>query len=182
MEGSSLMDQLIHAVSDQKADFCCGGTVRITQDSAVGRFDKMTCDDGEVTCPPVVLRWDLPSGKTIRKLTLPPDNGVEDPATIKALLKHCTPATFGKDGEEVLDGSYREAVKLDANQFSTNFHPSDVGILDNVTQVLLPDVAETFAVGETIFEDNLGVVAELYKLNVSSSSDTRQHQVTRHCD
>lgn len=117
MDGSSLMDQLIHAISDQKTAFCCGGTVRIMQDSAVGRFDKMTCDDGEITCAPVVLRWDLPSGKTIRKLTLPPDDGVEDPATIKALLKHCTPATFGKDGEEVLDGSYREAVKLDTNQF-----------------------------------------------------------------
>ncbi len=143
------------------------------QHSAVGRFDKMTCDDGEITCSPVVLRWDLPSGKTTRKLALPPDDSVEDSATITALLKHCTPATFGKDGEEVLDGSYREAVKLDANQFSTNFHPSDVGILDNITQVLLPDIAKSIANGKTTFQDNLGVVAELYKLNVSSSSDTR---------
>ena len=165
------MDQLTHAVSDQKAAFCCGGTVRIMQDSSEGRFDKMTCDDGEITCAPVVLRWDLPSGKTIRKLTLPPDGGVEDSAAMKALLKHCTPATFGKDGEEVLDGSYREAVKLDTDQFSTNFHPSDVGILDNITQVLLPGVAKSFANGETTFQDNLGVVAELYKLNVSSISD-----------
>lgn len=173
MEGSSLMDQLIEAVSDQKAAFCCGGIVRIKQDTAAGRFDQMTCDDGEITRAPVVLRWDLPSGKTIRKMTLPPDDGVEDSAAIKALLKHCTPATFGKDGEEVLDGSYREAVKLDANQFSTNFHPADVGILDNIAQVLLPGVAKSFADGETTFEENLGVVAELYKLNVSSSSDTR---------
>ena len=94
------------------------------------------------------------SGKTTRKLTLPPDDGVEDPAAIKALLKHCTPATFGKDGEEVLDGSYREAVKLDKNQFSTNFHPSDVGILDNITQVLLPGIAQSFDDGETTFQEN----------------------------
>ena len=168
-----MVGQLIHAVSDQKAAFCCGGTVRIKQDSAAGHFDKVTCDDGEITCEPVVLRWDLPSGKTIRKLTLPPDDGIEDPAAMKALLKHCTPATFGKDGQEVLDGSYREAVKLDTNQFSTNFHPSDVGILDNITQVLLPGVAESFEDGETTFQDNLGIVAELYKLNASSCSDTR---------
>ena len=179
MEASSLMDQLIHAVSDQKAAFCCGGTVHIMQDSAVGRFDKMTCDDGEITCTPLVLRWDLPSGKTIRKLTLPPD-GVEDSATIEGLLKHCTPATFGKDGEEVLDGSYREAVKLDANQFSTNFHPSDVGILDSITQVLLPGIAKSFTNGKTTFQDNLGVVAELYKLNVSSISDSHYQDVTGH--
>ena len=115
-----------------------------------------------------MLRWDLPSGKTIRKLTLPPNDGVEDSAAVKALLKHYKPATFGKDGEEVLDGSYREAVKLDTNQFSTNFHPSDVGILDSITQVLLPGVATSFADGETTFEENLGVVVELYKLNIYS--------------
>ena len=143
------------------------------RDSAVGRFAKMNCGDGEITCTPVVLRWDLPSGKTIRKSTLPPDDGVEDPATIKALLKHCAPAAFGKDGQKVLDGSCREAVKLDTNQFSTNFHPSDVGFLENISQVLLLGIAESFANGKATFQDNLAVVAELYKLNVSSSSDTR---------
>ena len=109
------MDQLIHAVSDQKAAFYCGGTVRIMQDSAEGRFDKVTCDDGEITCTPVVLRWDLPNGKATSKLTLPPNDDVEDPAAIMELLKHYQPATFGKDGEDVLDGSYREAVKLDTD-------------------------------------------------------------------
>ena len=167
------MDQLIHAVSDQKAALYCGGTVRIMRHCAKDRFGTMTCDDGEITCTPVVLRWDLPNGKATSKLTLPPNDDVEDPAAIMELLKHCQPAIFGKDGEDVLDGSYREAVKLDTDQFSTNFHPFDVGILDNITQVLLPGVAKSFANGKKVFQDNIGVVADLYKLNVSSLPDTR---------
>ena len=56
------------------------------------------------------------SGKAIRKLTLSPILSTESgtPA-VEELLKACAPATFGSKGEEVLEESYRKAVKLDSN-------------------------------------------------------------------
>ena len=49
-------------------------------------------------------------------------------------------ATFGRGGEDVLDEGYRRAKKLDRWQFATNFHPAEYGILDEVSQILLPTV------------------------------------------
>lgn len=86
---------------------------------------------------------------------------------IEELLKACTPATFGKKGKEVLDESYRKAVKLDSNEFSTSFNPYEVGIIDAIAQSLLPGIAKPFSDRESKHEENLGVIAELYKLNVS---------------
>ena len=82
-------------------------------------------------------------------------------------MRDCAPATFGVGGEEVLDETYRKAVKLDARQFPTSFNPYDVGIVDAISQVLLPGIAEPFADGKVAVGDNSGVVAELYTLNVS---------------
>ena len=162
---NSPLRQLIGAWSAQKAPFCCGGSIPISRGSdIVSRFEKLTCDDGQVVSPEITLRWDVPGGDVIRKLILPLDErgtGVDD------LLKDCAPATFGKGGEEVLDESYRKAVKLDCDQFSSSFNPYDVGIIDAIAQSLLPGIASTFADGKSIFEDDLGIVAELYKLNVS---------------
>ena len=165
----SLLDQLIGAVSAQKAAFYCGGDVLVSEneESPASRFEDLTRDDNKAISPPTVIRWDLPSGKTLRKLTLPPSEGADGDNAIGSLLKHSTPATFGKKGEEVLDESSRKAAKLDANQFSTSFNPYDVGIVDAIAQVLLPGIAKPFADGKSTFEDHLGVVAELYKLNVS---------------
>ena len=39
----------------------------------------------------------------------------------KRLLAKCEPATFGRDDQDVLDPEYRKAVKLDGDQFATNF-------------------------------------------------------------
>lgn len=55
---------------------------------------------------------------------------------------------------------------MDAELFSSNFHPGEYGILDAVKQVLLPGfgVGRDGKVGR---EEHRGVRAELYKLNVS---------------
>ena len=82
------------------------------------------------------------------------------------LLEDCSPATFGKKGEEVLDESYRKAAKLDSDQFSTNFYPHDVGIISAIAETLLPGITTPFTDTESIWEEHLGVIAELYKLNV----------------
>ena len=164
---TTLLIQLVDAASVWRAAICCGGSIPIVANDEK-RFENLTVDDGPTTSPPVVLRWDLPSGKAIRKLTLPPIfKDAAETVAIKELLKDCSPATFGKDGEEVLDKEYREALKLDNDQFSTNFSPHDVGIVDAIAQTLLPSIARSFDDGDTKFREHLGVAAELYKLNVS---------------
>jgi len=54
------------------------------------------------------------------------------------LLKACQPASFGRAGEAVLDEGYRKAGKLDRSQFATTFCPYEAGIVDVVTQLLVP--------------------------------------------
>ncbi|KAK4695497.1 hypothetical protein P7C71_g2267, partial [Lecanoromycetidae sp. Uapishka_2] len=156
--------EIEEAVCGQKATFCCGGEVPISANSET-RFDTVIANEASVSSPPVVLRWDRPSGKTVKKLILPITQRNKGSAALEDLIKDCAPATFGKDGAEVLDNSYRKATKLDSGQFSTSFNPHDVGIIDIIAQALLPGIAEPFADGSSTFADNLGVIAELYKLN-----------------
>ena len=110
------------------------------------RFGNLE-SNGKVTSPPVVIRWDLASGKTTRRLTLPPTsvNGLHDAGEIQGLLKHC------KQGG------------LSTDQFSTNFDPYSICIIDTIAQILLPGTAHSS------LEDTIGVVAKIHKLNVSLS-------------
>ena len=104
--------------------------------------------------PPVVIRWDLPSGKAIRKMTLPAVQKAGSTSAISELLKDCSPATFGHKGQEVLDPSYRRAVKLDSHQFCTNFSPHDFGIIDAIAQTLLPEIAQVSSGTRTEFREH----------------------------
>jgi hypothetical protein len=161
-----LLGQLGAAVTAQQAAFCCGGTIQIN--AARGCIYKhITVDTEPLVSPPIVIRWDLPSGKAIRKMTLP---AVQGTPAISELLNDCSPATFGHKGREVLDQSYRQAVKLDSHQFCTSFNPYDFGIIDAIAQTLLPEVTQVSSDTRTEFREHWGVVAELYKLNVSRSS------------
>ena len=215
-----LIDAMQNAVSKQKAVFCCGGTVPIAAITDGGKEDRFDNVVGLITSPPVVLRWDLPSGmnflkrvllflitcslsslypeakslscspgmsrsrgyssfelsadtvsptgKATGKLAFPPVVSNRTGTTaIEELLKSCAPATFSRQGKDVLDESYRKAVKLDSNQFSTSFNPCEVGIIDAIAQSLLPGVVKPFSDRESKYEEDLGVIAELYKLNVS---------------
>ena len=59
---SKLIEEIQFAVSEQKATFYCGGSVPIIANSDEAekhRFDDVA---GMITSPPVLLRWDLPSG------------------------------------------------------------------------------------------------------------------------
>lgn len=62
----------------------------------------------------------------------------------------------------MVDPEYRKAVKLNPEQFATNFHPADYGVIEYIEQILLPSITNK--------KDNLNLCkphAELYKLNVS---------------
>lgn len=54
------------------------------------------------------------------------------------LIQDCAPATFGRGGEDVYDESYRRAGALSVEDFMTDFCPYEAGIIDIVTQILLP--------------------------------------------
>lgn len=54
------------------------------------------------------------------------------------LINDCTPATFGRNGKDVYDESYRRAGALGAEHFMTDFCPHEAGIIDIITQLLLP--------------------------------------------
>jgi hypothetical protein len=171
LDKEGLLCQLEAAVTAQQAAFCCGGTIQI--DAARGCIYKhITVDTEPLVSPPVVIRWDLPSGKAIRKMTLP---AVQGTPAISELLNDCSPATFGHKGREVLDQSYRQAVKLESHQFCTSFSPHDFGIIDAIAQTLLPGVTQVSSDTRTEFQEHWGVVAELDKLNVSRSFFALKH-------
>lgn len=56
------------------------------------------------------------------------------------------------EGADVLDPSYRKALKLDVERFATNINLSELGILAHIKTLMAPDAAD--------------VRAELYKLNM----------------
>jgi hypothetical protein len=64
-----------------------------------------------------------------------------------------------------IDTSYRQAVKLERMNFSTNFQPANHGVLDEIRQVLLPAYCGPDVVDGT----EMRIHAELYKLNVYSA-------------
>ena len=69
------------------------------------------------------------------------------------LAQACQPATYGVQQQDVLDESYRKAGKMDAVNFSTNFDPNNIGIVEAIRGLLLKDPASSIQV-------------ELHKLNV----------------
>lgn len=78
--------------------------------------------------------------------------------SLAMLESSCQPASFGHNGEDILDETYRKATKLDRSAFSVDFCPYEVGIIDTIAQMLLPDSNHKSGMS--------GVRAELYKLNV----------------
>jgi hypothetical protein len=69
------------------------------------------------------------------------------------LYRACKPAEFGRNGENILDESYRKAGKMDLISFSTLFDPCKLGIHEQVSKALLTQSYATMDM-------------ELYKLNV----------------
>lgn len=64
-------------------------------------------------------------------------NGVSD-GELEQLLLACQPAFSGRGSEAVLDEKYRKAGKLDRTEFATTFCPYEAGIIDVVSQLLVP--------------------------------------------
>ena len=163
---TSLLQKLASAVDGHAATatFACGGSVPIL-DLSTGKFGP----DAQKLAPSIIIRWDPSNTYTTQsKIAFPfSEHDQVSRKMFHNLLHHCDPATFGVGGRDILDEAYRKAAKLDASDFSTNFHPHDCGILNSIQQILLPS---TIRGGQGIGIGPQGVRAELYKLNLCASS------------
>ena len=74
---------------------------------------------------------------------------------LENLARSCDPATFGVATKDILDESYRKAGKMDTDRFATHFSPTDLGILEFISDFLLR---------ERVPEKSIRL--ELYKLNI----------------
>ena len=162
---TALLQKLASAVDGHAATatFACGGSVPIL-DLSTSSFGP----HAQNLVPSITIRWDPRSSYMSQsKLAFPlPVHDDVSHQMFNNLLHHCDPATFGVGGRDVLDEEYRKAAKLDASDFSTDFHPHDCGILDSVQQILLPSIIQG---GQCIGIGPQGIRAELYKLNVCTS-------------
>ncbi|KAK0489367.1 hypothetical protein IW261DRAFT_1641573 [Armillaria novae-zelandiae] len=77
-------------------------------------------------------------------------------AELNTLAEACKPAPFGRDSEEVLDDTYRKALKLDTILFATALDLQMTKILDQIRVDLMDGVKST----------QKRIRPELYKLNV----------------
>lgn len=167
------------AIEDENSSalFACGGSIPVVDRGQAAAGDKTATT---TTTSPVQLYWStVRSDSTARKLVLPLDGLApqSSAAALDDLVAACQPASFGRNGEEILDPSYRLAGKIDPANFASSFHPADFGILQMVENVLLPGIGEK----DLGYEDDGSTKvmsksarhyrklhAELYKLNVCS--------------
>ncbi|KAK4153927.1 putative 2og-fe oxygenase family protein [Chaetomidium leptoderma] len=169
-ETANLLSELRDTMETSRKDFvfACGGSITIaaTPEATAGATAGDTTGDtpgdkepADPSSPPVTLRWDPPDPlkpASKCKLDFPLPAGPEQPQPgVEGLVADMDKASFGLRGEDVFDETCRRAQKLDASQFSTNFCPYDVGIMDTITRVLVPSLGT-----------DRTARAELYKLNV----------------
>lgn len=137
-----------------ESSYACGGTIKTRSPDG----DKASSSAVQFQAiDPVTIRWD--SATSIEKLCLPV-SGTEleqGSSSIAKLVAGTQPASFGYQGQDIIDETYRKASKLDTSAFSTNFCPYRCGIIDVIGQALLPKLPSS----------PQGILAELYKLNVS---------------
>ena len=146
--------------------FACGGTIPIR--------DTKTAQDAEAKdtqkCPlssPVQVWWASKDTTVKERLLLPLNHGAHPDSNVPRLHQlaaDCEVASFGKGQQDVIDTEYRMAGKLDPQRFSSNFHPADFGIIDNIERILLP----RYKSDNEKYLSFRKLSAELYKLNVYS--------------
>lgn len=106
-----LLQDLSAAVNGQAAaaTFACGGSVPIVEPAAMANSSH---SEPIRTCSPITLRYDAgsdASGKSRISFPLPPNLKVSQ-SMLDGLISACQPATFGLEGKDVLDETYRKAT------------------------------------------------------------------------
>ena len=113
---------------------------------------RFTCG-GELTSPDKIQLMYKNSVKPseLHEVVFP---GASD-ADIQQLLDACSVASFGINDQLVTDTNYRNALKLDPDNFTTSFQVANTPICMHAAMTMMPNVQ--------------GVLAELYKLNIYTS-------------
>ncbi|KAI2473118.1 hypothetical protein F4781DRAFT_380618 [Annulohypoxylon bovei var. microspora] len=165
---SEIFDELGSFVVSRSATFTCGGSIPIKPASQSSNEAEANTENipqvktDELSSLPITIRWDSQRSGATYKITLPIAASDDDgQAQLAALVDDCQPASFGYQGKNIYDESYRKATKLDCSDFSTSFCPYSLGIIDTIAQVLLPNSSGR--------NPRTGVRAELYKLNFYSA-------------
>ncbi|KAI1265486.1 hypothetical protein F5Y18DRAFT_53446 [Xylariaceae sp. FL1019] len=136
--------------SGSNSTFTCGGAIPLA-------------DLSTAVPSAVVVRWDRPDGSQAKVAFPVADDDAIAAAALDTLAGDCQPAGFGHRGKTVLDDSVRRAGAMDCARFSSNLCPYTLGIVDRVTQLLLPNVAGMLPTDVP----SVGFVrAELCKLNI----------------
>ena len=99
------------------SNFCCGGLLNSPDCVKLTYLEKT----GDFTAAPVVFP------------------GASE-ADVQQLLDAASVASFGIGSELVTDRSYRDAYKLDPDQFFTSFELCNTTIPDKITTLILPDI------------------------------------------
>jgi hypothetical protein len=134
------------------AQYCCGGRILTTLSPESSTTLKHATTP---VSPPIVLRWDDPTENDApRRIRLPIAVGTSKGNSVafsvidnSRLLKACNPSGT-----------------LPGSQFSTNFDPHYLGIIDVVAQALLPGIESSLLQGRP---EHRGVSAQLTHLQVS---------------
>lgn len=144
--------QLLEAFSsalgeaDNESTFACGGHIPIVLGPTTTSGNEKSDVESQIfnqviMVKPVTIRYGAPGqGQTLRL----PTQTIKDPAFLN-LVSTCEPATFGREGRDVYDEQYRKATKLDTSEFCTDFCPHETGIIDLVSQLLMPSVKRKVA-------------------------------------
>ncbi|KAI0895160.1 hypothetical protein F4806DRAFT_91726 [Annulohypoxylon nitens] len=165
---NAISEELGQFVESRSSTFTCGGSIPIvsapqsSSEAGTSTQNAIVVEAAGLKSEPITIRWDSRQSDATHKVTLPIDVSDSDSqAKFGVLINDCQPATFGYQGQDVYDENYRKATKLDTSDFSTNFCPYSLGIIDTIAQVLLPNYSNT--------NSRTGVRAELYKLNFYSA-------------
>jgi hypothetical protein len=143
MSEQQLLESFSRALgeADSESTFACGGHIPIILDSTNTSENTKSdiesrVSDQVVLTRPITIRYGAPGqGQTLRL----PTETTKDPAFLN-LINACEPATFGREGRDVYDEQYRKATKLDISKFCTDFCPYETGIIDIVSQLLMPSI------------------------------------------
>ncbi|KAI5250616.1 hypothetical protein E4T42_04907 [Aureobasidium subglaciale] len=146
MSGQQSLDTFSAALEDayNKGTFACGGRIPILLDTkdASGHDPEVGTQvsdhDQIIATKPVTIRYGPPGQGQV--LMLPTDTSTDTAFT--SLISSCEPAAFGRGGENVYDEQYCRATKLDVSDRCTDFCPYQTGIIDIVSQLLMPPVKQ----------------------------------------
>jgi hypothetical protein len=138
-----------------------------------GKDSVFTCG-GTVHSDILQLRFDRPDGSPDR-VTLPVRKTLQSDAdALDRLLASCDPATFGYQGQDILDSDYRKALKLDPSRFSINFHPADHGILQTIADTMLSLRTGSYSLSAVLYKLNIYETSGRFKAHVDTPRSESQ--------